>query len=71
MAYRNLSAEMARNNMNRDALHKTLVDQGYEISYQTLCRQLRGETEIPFKQASLMSKIFGCEINYLMEQTEV
>ena len=70
MAYKNLHAEMARNGMNRKALCDALKNNGIKISYQKLARQLRGEVDIPYVQACMFSKIFGCKLEYIMEMGE-
>lgn len=68
MAYRNLNAEIARAGMTKEDLWRALKDLDCNISYQKLCRQLRGEAEISFGQAGLMSKIFGQPVDYLFER---
>lgn len=70
MAYKNLMAELARKGMSRQNLLEALKANGLKISYPKLCRQLRGECDIPFGQASLMSDILGCEIKYIMSKGE-
>lgn len=68
MAYRNLMAELARNGLNRYDLVKKLKENGLTISYQKLSRQLRGECDIPYGQALLMSNILGCDVKYIMDK---
>lgn len=68
MAYLNLNAEIARNGMTKEDLWKQLKSMGIEISYQKLCRQLRGQAEISFGQAGVMSKIFGKPVDYLFKK---
>ena len=70
MAYKNLLAEMARNGMSRQTLLEALKDNGLKISYQKLGRQLRGEVDIPYGQACMFSKIFGCKLEYIMAKGE-
>lgn len=68
MKYKNLNAELARKGMTKENLRDKLEEKGCKISYSKLCRQLRGESEIPFGQAGLMSQILSCDVEYLMQE---
>lgn len=68
MKYKNLNAEMARKGMTKEDLTRKINEAGYQISYGRLCRQLRGETIIPFQEAGIISKIMDHSIEYLLEE---
>ena len=68
MHYRNVAVELARRGMSKATLTTELNKRDVKISYSTLCRQLRGETEIPFSQAMEMGKILESDPQYLLEE---
>lgn len=70
MYYRNVAVEMARRGMTKAVLTTELNKRDVKISYSTLCRQLRGETDIPFGQAVEMGKILESDPQYLLEEVK-
>jgi glycerol-3-phosphate dehydrogenase len=70
MYYRNVAVEMARRGMTKAVLTTELNKRDVKISYSTLCRQLRGETDIPFGQAIEMGKILESDPQYLLEEVK-
>jgi hypothetical protein len=70
MYYRNVAVEMARRGMTKAVLTTELNKRDVKISYSTLCRQLRGETDIPFGQAVEMGKILESDPQYLLKEEE-
>jgi len=69
MKYRNVAVELARRGMNQATLTTKLNENGIEVSYSTVCRQLRGDTDIPFGQAVVMGKILDSDPVYLLDET--
>lgn len=69
MIYKNLSAELARKGMGKADLVEALNENGVRISYSTLQRQLRGESDIPFGQAMEMAKILEADAEYLLKES--
>ena len=70
MYYRNVAVELARRGMNKATLTMELNKRNIKVSYSTLCRQLRGETDIPFGQAVEMGKILDSDPQYLLEEVK-
>jgi len=70
MKYRNLNAELARKGMTKEDLTKAINEAGYEVSYPTVCRQLRGEQQISFQQAGVMAKVLDADASYLFDEGE-
>ena len=68
MKYKNLAVERARRGMTKAVLTTKLNENGVKISYSTLCRQLRGDSEIPFGQAMEMGKILESDAEYLLKE---
>lgn len=68
MHYKNLAVELARRGLNKAGLTTKLNENGIKVSYSTLCRQLRGESDIPFAQACEMGKILESDPQYLLKE---
>lgn len=60
--YLGLLAEMGRNQLNNRTLTKALNERGYKISYDRLCRQVRGEIDFPLKEARLICDILHSDL---------
>lgn len=70
MIYKNLLLEMNEQRMKPSQLHRKLVDNGCKISYTTLSRYLKGESQIPFLIAGEISEIMGKRVDYLFKLKE-
>ena len=65
MEHVNILAEMARHGYNKRTLCAELNKRGIKISYDKLCRQLRGESEISVKEAFTLSDILHSKVEVL------
>ena len=64
----NLDVELKKQRISKKELTNMLNQRGVDITYPTVCRWIRGDTEPTFEQAGIISKILGKEMGYLFEK---